>query len=66
MSTHKQDNVLAIYLEKQTMKHLMEILLVLPRRHHLVQASVLALLLGSMIMPKLLQVQRMFTDRLQA
>ena len=66
MSTHKLDNVLAIYLEKQKMKLLMEILLALPLRHLLVQASVLALLLGSMIMPKLLQVQRTFTDRTQA
>ena len=66
MSTHKQDNVLAIYLEKQTMKLLMGILLALLPRHPLVRASVLALLLGSMIMPKLLQAQRTFTDRLQA
>ena len=66
MSTHKQDNVLAIYLEKQTMKLQMEILLALPLRHPLVQASVLALLLGSMIIPKLLQAQRTFTDRLRA
>ena len=66
MSIHKQDNVLAIYLEKQTMKPLTEILLALPLRHPLVQVSVLALLLGSMIMPKLLQAQRTFTDRLQA
>ena len=66
MSTHKQDNVLAIYLEKQTTKLLMEILLVLHLRPPLVRASVLALLLGLMIMPKPLQVQRTFTDRLQA
>lgn len=64
MSTPKQDNALAIYLEKQTMKFLMEILLALLPRHPLVQASVLALLLGSMIIPKLLQAQRRFTDRL--
>lgn len=66
MSTHKQDNVLATYLEKQTTTLLMEILQALPPRHPLVQALVLALLLGSMITPKLLQVQRTFTDRLQA
>ena len=66
MLTHKRDNVLVIYLEKQMMKPLMEILLALPLRHPLVQASVLALLLGSMIMPKLPQARRTFTDRLQA
>lgn len=65
MLTHKQANVLAIYLKKQTMKLLMEILLALHPKHPLVRASVLALLLGSMIMPKPHQAQTTFTDRLQ-
>jgi hypothetical protein len=65
MSTHKQDNVLAIYLKKQMTKLLMEISLALHPKHPLVRASVLALLLGSTIMLKPHQAQTIFTDRFQ-